>query len=92
MVACPLCPLGGSCHNCEQIHVFKGPKACDDFCQWAMNPIWRQYNTTFIAHNGAGYDTSFIHEYMVRNGSYPEIITQGARIIFMCHTLQHYVL
>ena len=43
-------------------------------------------------HNGAGYDTHFIHEYMVRNGSYPEIITQGARIIFMCHTLQHYVL
>ena len=43
-------------------------------------------------HNGAGYDTNLIHEYMVRNGSYPEITTQGARIIFMCHTLQHYVL
>ena len=48
-----------------------------------MPPIWRQYNTTFIAHNDAGYDTHFIHEYMARNGSYPEIITQGARIIFM---------
>jgi len=83
MVVCPLCPLGGSCHNCKQIHVFKGPKACDDFCQWALNPIWRRYTTTFIAHNGSGYDTHFIHEYMVRNGSYPEITTQGARIIFM---------
>ena len=57
MIQYPLCPLGGSCHNCKQIHVFKDPKVCDDFCQWAMDPIWRRYNTTFIAHNAAGYDT-----------------------------------
>jgi hypothetical protein len=86
---CGVCNTAFICETCrgwvsspDVVHICLGDKCI--YCRKSvdLNHI----------HNGAGYDTHFIHEYMVRNGSYPEIITQGARIIFMCHTLQHYVI
>jgi hypothetical protein len=46
MVACPLCPLGGSCHNCKQIHVFKDPKRVMIF----VNGQWILFGGDTIQH------------------------------------------
>ena len=73
------------CEDCSQVHHFSGLEGGDalrDFCIWATsNPLNR--NSTFIAHNGGGYDCYFILEYLVREGNTPKLIMQGGKILSM---------
>jgi len=60
-----------------------GPNTANDFCAWAVEPSTGNRNATFISQNGSNYDQHFVHDFLVKNGSYPEIVTQGAKIIYM---------
>ena len=73
------------CKNCSQVHhfsVLEGGDALRDFCIWATSNSLNR-NSTFIAHNGGGYDCYFILEYLVREGNTPKLIMQGSKIVSM---------
>ena len=73
------------CDSCSKVHHFSGLQGDDalrEFCLWATSdPL--NHNATFIAHNGSGYDSHFILEYLVREGNTPDLIMQGGKILSM---------
>jgi hypothetical protein len=74
---------GEPCNECLTPNIFMGPNTANDFCTWAVEPSTGNRNATFISQNGSNYDQHFVHDFLVKNGSYPEIVTQGAKIIYM---------
>ena len=62
---------------------FSGYNCADEFCEWLFTED--NYNTTVIAHNGAGYDNKFILKWCItKKGLLPSsFIRQGSRITYM---------
>lgn len=71
------------CTNCGKRQViFSGPNTQDKFGEWLINETHR--DVTAIAHNGRGYDSYFIYNYMMKTGNIPDpVIFSGSKIMYM---------
>ncbi|XP_078699560.1 uncharacterized protein LOC144926542 [Branchiostoma floridae x Branchiostoma belcheri] len=62
-------------------YLIKGENTARTFCRWVMRKELK--DSVFIAHNFKGYDGQFILEYLVNNGIKPNVIHNGAKIMFL---------
>ncbi|KAJ8025022.1 putative DNA polymerase [Holothuria leucospilota] len=84
-MVCDLCitePFESECLVCEEKQViFQGPNTKREFSEWLLAPP--RNNSTCIAHNLKGFDGYFILQHLYDNGVVPEIITNGAKVMFI---------
>ena len=90
---CPSCqnlksknlPTTGQCLNswCGNREViFKGDDTVFEFCSWLISPLHKNY--VAIAHNGKGFDFSFILNFCVREARIkPQCVVAGSKIMCM---------
>lgn len=62
-------------------NVFKGYKACEEFCSFLFTP--RHKNYTAIAHNLKGFDGQFILSWLLKQGVKPKIIPNGTKLLMI---------
>ena len=72
---------------------FTGYDCVDSFCKWLLHE--RNKGAIIMAHNAAGYDSKFIHTWMIQNKGkrLDKVIRQGSRITYMyCKKFeQHFI-
>lgn len=68
----------GHCSNCGQNrHVFTGPTAAMDFC----NFLFEMKHAVAIAHDVQGFDSHFNMQYLAKQDIALKIITRGLEIM-----------
>ena len=85
MSICDKYPDDGSCDDCLPVHTFSGlggQNALENFCWWAFDHSVNE-GAVFIAHNSSNDDAYFILSYLITNGEYSEILTNGGRLLVM---------
>ena len=95
MAHCDRCddPTVKECLPCQQVFTFSaldGRNALADFCEWAF---FEDINneTTFIAHNGRGYDFHFILNHLISNNHAPKLVVKGNQIIMLKYNNRRFV-
>ena len=77
MSICDKCPDDESCDDCLPVHTFSGlggQNALEKFCKWAFDQPVNE-GAVFSSN----YDAHFILSYLITNGEYPEILTNGGK-------------
>ena len=80
--------MSGRC-GVERQKYFYGEFSLEEFCAYIFNLNPKKEGSdcpsiTCIAHNGSGYDSYFILNYILKEGNKPpELVTRGGKILQM---------
>lgn len=70
------------CTNCgDRDIVFEGYDVVTQFGKWLFSSDHKYY--TARSHNGAGFDNSFLLEYLLSESIMPELIYNGTKLLYM---------